>query len=48
MPASYTATINWGDGSSTTTGTVTGGNAGEFVVSGSHTYASDGNGYGDW
>ena len=38
---SYTTSINWGDGSSTTTGTVTGSD-GAFVVSGSHTYASDG------
>jgi uncharacterized protein (TIGR03118 family) len=36
----YSATIDWGDGSSTTTGTVSaGGNT--FSVTGSHTYASD-------
>jgi hypothetical protein len=39
--SSYTAVINWGDGSSTTTGTVTG-SGGKFVVSGAHTYASVG------
>jgi hypothetical protein len=38
-PASaYQATLNWGDGSPTVTGTVTGG-GGYFGVSGSHTYA---------
>jgi hypothetical protein len=35
--ASYTAMINWGDGS-TSTGTITG--TGMFTVSGSHTYAN--------
>src|SRR5205085_1941565 len=40
-PASdFTATINWGDGT-TTAGTITGG-SGSFTVSGSHTYAEDG------
>jgi hypothetical protein len=40
-PASdFTASIVWGDGT-TTTGTVTGG-AGNFTVSGTHTYAEDG------
>ncbi len=38
--ASYTATIDWGDGT-TTAGTVTG-SAGRFAVSGDHTYASPG------
>jgi hypothetical protein len=38
--ASFTATIKWGDGRSST-GTVTGGN-GSFTVTGSHTYADDG------
>jgi hypothetical protein len=38
--ASFTATIKWGDGTSST-GTVTGGN-GSFTVTGSHTYADDG------
>src|SRR5262249_10364528 len=37
-PASdFTATINWGDGSVTNAGTVTG-SAGNFTVSGTHTY----------
>jgi hypothetical protein len=36
----YTATINWGDGSSST-GAVTGSD-GEFIISGSHIYANDG------
>jgi len=35
----FTATINWGDGSPITTGTVSGAN-GSFTVNGSHTYAS--------
>jgi hypothetical protein len=39
--ASFTATINWGDGV-TSTGTVSGG-AGTFTVSGGHTYADEGN-----
>jgi hypothetical protein len=38
--ADFTASINWGDGT-TTTGTVTGG-GGKFTVSGSHTYADEG------
>jgi hypothetical protein len=37
----YTATINWGDGTSTTAGTVSA-SGGGFAVSGSHTYASGG------
>jgi PKD repeat protein len=37
----YTATINWGDGSSTT-GTVTSISGGKFGVSGNHTYAEEG------
>lgn len=36
-----TATINWGDGSSATTGTVTGSN-GSFSVAGDHTYTASG------
>jgi hypothetical protein len=36
----FTATINWGDGT-TTTGTVVGG-AGSFTVEGGHTYADEG------
>jgi hypothetical protein len=39
-PASFTATINWGDGT-TTAGTVTGG-SGSFTVTGQHTYADEG------
>jgi hypothetical protein len=38
--AEYSATIDWGDGSSSA-GTVSGG-AGSFVVSGTHTYAEEG------
>ena len=38
--ASFTATINWGDGT-TTAGTVTGG-SGSFTLSGQHTYADEG------
>jgi hypothetical protein len=37
----YSATIDWGDGSTTSAAAVTAG-AGDFVVSGSHTYASAG------
>ncbi|OYV64624.1 MAG: hypothetical protein B7X07_05880 [Actinobacteria bacterium 21-64-8] len=38
--ADYTATIDWGDGSSATTASVTGPDAsGLFTISGSHTYA---------
>jgi hypothetical protein len=41
-PASqYSATIDWGDSTSTSAGTVTGG-SGSFTVSGSHTYAEEG------
>jgi hypothetical protein len=39
--ASFSATINWGDGT-TSAGTVTGG-AGSFTVDGGHTYADEGN-----
>ena len=39
-PASFTTTINWGDGT-TTAGTVTGG-SGSFTVTGQHTYADEG------
>jgi hypothetical protein len=39
----YGATINWGDGTATTTGNITGPDAGgTFTVSGSHTYAEEG------
>ncbi len=40
-PADYTATINWGDGSSSA-GTVGPAPGGGFAVAGSHTYASGG------
>ena len=39
--ADFTATINWGDGTPVSAGTVTG-SAGNFSVSGSHTYATSG------
>jgi hypothetical protein len=39
-PGEYSASINWGDGQ-TSTGTVTG-SGGSFTVSGSHTYAEEG------
>src|SRR4051794_27675750 len=38
--SSYTATIDWGDGT-TTTGTLAGSN-GSFTVEGGHTYADEG------
>ncbi|HVX64239.1 MAG TPA: TIGR03118 family protein, partial [Pirellulales bacterium] len=38
---SYTATIDWGDGTTTSAGSITGSN-GTFTVSGSHTYAQQG------
>jgi hypothetical protein len=38
----FTATINWGDGTATTTGTVAAASGGGFVVTGTHTYASTG------
>ncbi|MDP9303709.1 MAG: hypothetical protein M3O92_04295 [Actinomycetota bacterium] len=37
----YSATIDWGDGSATTAGTISG-SAGSFSVSGAHTYAEEG------
>jgi len=37
----FTATIDWGDGSIVDTGTVTGSN-GSFTITGSHTYAANG------
>jgi hypothetical protein len=37
----YTATIDWGDGSPASTGTVTG-SGGSFTVAGNHTYAEEG------
>jgi hypothetical protein len=39
-PASFTASIDWGDGT-TTAGTITGG-PGSFTVTGQHTYADEG------
>jgi hypothetical protein len=39
--ADFTATINWGDGSPTSTGTVSG-SGGSYSVSGSHTYTGTG------
>jgi PKD repeat protein len=39
--AEYSATIDWGDASATTTGTISG-SGGNFTVSGSHTYATAG------
>jgi hypothetical protein len=39
--ADYTATINWGDGSPTSTGTVSGPTGGVFTVTGSHQYAEE-------
>lgn len=40
-PASFTTSINWGDGTPPTAGTVTGG-SGSFTVTGQHTYADEG------
>jgi hypothetical protein len=39
---SFTATINWGDGSATSPGTILGSN-GHFTVQGDHTYGDEGN-----
>ncbi|HVC98047.1 MAG TPA: DUF4214 domain-containing protein, partial [Pirellulales bacterium] len=41
--ANYAATIDWGDGSSATAGTVAAAAGGVFQVTGSHTYAVTGN-----
>jgi uncharacterized protein (TIGR03118 family) len=38
----FTATIDWGDGTTTTAGTVTMVSAGNFLVTGKHTYADEG------
>jgi len=38
----FSATINWGDGTATTAGTVAAAQGGGFVVNGTHTYASTG------
>jgi hypothetical protein len=40
--AEYTATIDWGDGSSTTAGAISKSTGGPFAVSGNHTYAEEG------
>lgn len=40
--ASYSATIDWGDGTASSTGVVNAGSSGGFVVSGSHTYSEEG------
>jgi hypothetical protein len=39
----YTASINWGDGGSSTTGTVTSDGNGGWIVTGNYTYAAAGN-----
>ncbi len=41
VPSDYTATIDWGDGS-TSTGTVAAATSGGFAVTGSHSYAEEG------
>jgi hypothetical protein len=41
LPSDFTATIDWGDGSGTTAGTI-GSSSAAFVVLGQHTYADDG------
>jgi streptogramin lyase len=38
----YSATIDWGDGTAPTAGTVTPGTNGQFVVNGTHTYTEEG------
>ncbi len=38
----YSATIDWGDGSAPSAGTVSGSTGGPFTVSGTHTYADEG------
>ncbi len=42
--SSYSATIDWGDGTSTSNGTISGSN-GKFNVNGSHTYSKTGTFY---
>jgi hypothetical protein len=37
----FTATIDWGDGTTTDVGTLSGGSGSDITVSGSHTYAAD-------
>jgi hypothetical protein len=41
LASEYGATIDWGDGTSSTVGTISG-SAGSFTVSGGHTYAEEG------
>jgi uncharacterized repeat protein (TIGR01451 family) len=41
LPVSFAATIDWGDGTTPTTGTI-GGSDGNYTVSGSHIYADEG------
>jgi len=40
--SSFTASVDWGDGTGASTATITGGN-GSFTVSGTHTYTDEGN-----
>jgi serine/threonine protein kinase len=42
VPASYTATLSWGDGSAST-GSISDSGGGTFTVTGAHTYADAGN-----
>jgi hypothetical protein len=42
-PGDFKATINWGDGTPTTTGMVVAQAGGGFAVTGSHTYAEENN-----
>ena len=41
LPSAYAVTINWGDGSPTSAGTVAKQASGTFTVTGSHTYAEE-------
>jgi hypothetical protein len=42
LASDFTATIDWGDGASTTAGTIGSAAGGGFTITGSHTYASGG------
>jgi hypothetical protein len=42
VPGDYTATINWGDGTPASAGTVNAPSGGSFPLSGAHTYAEEG------
>jgi hypothetical protein len=42
VPSDFVVTVDWGDGSAPTAGTVVGGN-GAFTVTGAHAYAEEGN-----